>query len=320
LQSRPAVGVVSACLTMAVFGATNAAADHDANAIHACTNSQGNVRIVSSASECRDSETAIEWSQAGAPGPQGPAGEPGPKGDKGDTGDQGPAGIPCAIPGCVTTQDLANGSVTSAKIAFGAVTTDKLAFSAVTSDKLAPSSVATGHLGFGAVTTDKLANFAVTTDKLSNGAVTTDKLANSAVTTEKLATDSVTAAKLANAAVTTDKLASGAVTEQRVAPTLLTSLVTEAELASRRNVATVFEFPESVPAGSRAALIVPVTGIQPEDLAVVSPPATLPQNLLFVGSDVLQPGEVTVYLYNPTAEAISTGFQTWKVRYLDLTP
>ncbi len=95
LRSRAAVGVVSACLTMAVFGATNAAADHDANAIHACVNSQGNVRIVSAASECRNNETAITWSETGAVGPQGPQGEPGPKGDKGDPGEQGPAGIPC---------------------------------------------------------------------------------------------------------------------------------------------------------------------------------------------------------------------------------
>ncbi len=67
--------------------------------IHACySNSQGSVRIVESASDCKNNETAITWNQtgpAGSPGPagpQGPSGPAGPQGPQGTAGAQGPSG------------------------------------------------------------------------------------------------------------------------------------------------------------------------------------------------------------------------------------
>ncbi len=44
--------------------------------IHACySNSKGEVRLVESASDCKNNETAIAWNQTGPQGPQGPQGQ-----------------------------------------------------------------------------------------------------------------------------------------------------------------------------------------------------------------------------------------------------
>ncbi len=63
------VGVVFA---VAAFGVSNALANHDGGTIHACaSNSNGSLRLVNSASECRSNETAVEWLKEGAvPVPQ----------------------------------------------------------------------------------------------------------------------------------------------------------------------------------------------------------------------------------------------------------
>ncbi len=71
--------------------------------IHACySNSKGEVRLVESASDCKNNETAIAWNQTGPQGPQGPQGQVGP---------QGPAGQPRAVgavyPGNPNPNDLA---------------------------------------------------------------------------------------------------------------------------------------------------------------------------------------------------------------------
>lgn len=54
------------------------------NSIYACyQKNTGDLRKVSGPGQCRNSEMAISWNTAGAPGPQGP------KGDKGDKGEPG---------------------------------------------------------------------------------------------------------------------------------------------------------------------------------------------------------------------------------------
>jgi hypothetical protein len=54
---------------------------------------------------------------------------------------------------------------------------------------------------------------------------------------------------------------------------------------------------------------------------VVSPPANLNDDLLFVGYDVDPAGgALTVYLYNPTVAGIDDGAATWDVQYIDFTP
>lgn len=93
LRSRPAVAVATVPVALAMLGA-NALANHDADTVHACTTSQGQLRIVNAASECRAPETAMEWNKQGPQGiqgPQGPQGDTGPQGAQGDPGDSGPA-------------------------------------------------------------------------------------------------------------------------------------------------------------------------------------------------------------------------------------
>jgi len=66
----------------------------------ACYNAtNGNMRLVSAASDCRTGERFVTWSMAGgppgadgAPGPAGPPGPPGPQGPQGIQGPPGPAG------------------------------------------------------------------------------------------------------------------------------------------------------------------------------------------------------------------------------------
>lgn len=59
--------------------------------IHGCyLKSGGNLRVIdSSVTNCKKTETALDWSVAG---PQGPQGEPGQQGATGPQGDPGPAG------------------------------------------------------------------------------------------------------------------------------------------------------------------------------------------------------------------------------------
>src|SRR6185437_2731107 len=62
----------------------------------ACVNdTNGNMRLVGSASDCRQHESAVSWNaegQAGATGPTGPTGPQGPQGPTGPRGATGPQG------------------------------------------------------------------------------------------------------------------------------------------------------------------------------------------------------------------------------------
>ncbi len=90
--SRGGVAVTAAILV----GATAAAAATTLQSIvgsdgviHGCFKSEnGQLRLVSADDECRPSEDAIAWNQAG------PQGVPGPKGDTGENGDPGAQGPP----------------------------------------------------------------------------------------------------------------------------------------------------------------------------------------------------------------------------------
>ena len=81
--SRPVLfGAVAA---LAAAGGIAAAAIPDSSgAIHGCyQKNNGNLRVVGSASDCRNSETAIQWNQKGQPGQPGSDGPPGPPGPAG---------------------------------------------------------------------------------------------------------------------------------------------------------------------------------------------------------------------------------------------
>jgi hypothetical protein len=86
-------------------------------------------------------------------------------------------------------------------------------------------------------------------------------------------------------------------------------------------VQTTVDFvdPPSIAANTRAAVTMTgglLTGVKPNDLVTVSPPAALEPGLVFTGSDVLLPGVVTLYLYNVSGAPIDGSSQTWTVRRL----
>jgi hypothetical protein len=62
--------------------------------IEACMKSNGEIRIVDAAGNCKSNETALSWNVIGPVGPQGPQGDPGPQGPEGPTGPTGPQGPP----------------------------------------------------------------------------------------------------------------------------------------------------------------------------------------------------------------------------------
>jgi uncharacterized repeat protein (TIGR02543 family) len=65
----------------------------DANLVHACVKSNGQVTILLDPdATCQANETALDWGIIGPPGPQGEPGPQGPAGPEGPTGSQGEAG------------------------------------------------------------------------------------------------------------------------------------------------------------------------------------------------------------------------------------
>jgi Collagen triple helix repeat (20 copies) len=86
----PAVMFVAGSLvTLTAVGGV-ALAQNDA--IEACVRSNGEIRIVEAAGDCKNSETPLTWSITGPVGPQGPQGDPGPQGPEGPAGPAGPQG------------------------------------------------------------------------------------------------------------------------------------------------------------------------------------------------------------------------------------
>jgi hypothetical protein len=128
---------------LAVATSLTAAAAGEQDPVQACVSgTNGLVRVVGSAADCRDPERPLTWNVRGEQGPPGPAGpqgpagpegpagpqglsgEPGPQGPQGPTGEPGAgvsslgdlAGIPCATAagsaGTVELQTAADGVVT----------------------------------------------------------------------------------------------------------------------------------------------------------------------------------------------------------------
>jgi hypothetical protein len=68
-RPSPATIIALAALGVSLGGVAYATIPDSSGTIHACyQKSQGNLRVVESASDCRASEAAIDWSQRGQPG------------------------------------------------------------------------------------------------------------------------------------------------------------------------------------------------------------------------------------------------------------
>jgi hypothetical protein len=93
---------LAAGLAAAALAQSAPLADSAPEAIQACRNTtNGLLRVVDDASQCREHEQALSWNSEGSPGPAGPPGPagapgafglPGPAGPAGPTGPAGPAG------------------------------------------------------------------------------------------------------------------------------------------------------------------------------------------------------------------------------------
>lgn len=77
--------------------------------------------------------------------------------------------------------------------------------------------------------------------------------------------------------------------------------------------------PGSIAATTRLGVTFALAGARSGDAVIMSPPATLNDDLIFEGSRVTADDTVTVYLYNPTAAAIDDVSGTWNFLWIDLT-
>lgn len=80
---------------------------------------------------------------------------------------------------------------------------------------------------------------------------------------------------------------------------------------SKISSGTVSLNPGSISATTRGTVTFTLTGADTTDIIVMTPPAALDDDLLFVGAAVTSANTVTVYLYNPTAGAIDDSARTW---------
>jgi hypothetical protein len=90
---RRAVLLAVAVAAIVSAGVAYSSAESGSSTLTACVNdTNGNMRLVGSASDCRQHETAVSWNAEGTAGPTGPTGATGPTGPQGATGPQGPTG------------------------------------------------------------------------------------------------------------------------------------------------------------------------------------------------------------------------------------
>ncbi len=87
LKRRWWVGPLVAAI--AAVAIAQAAIPDASGVIHACYKSNGNLRVVDSAANCKKKETALVWNQTGLQGIPGPQGQPGPAGPAGPAGVSG---------------------------------------------------------------------------------------------------------------------------------------------------------------------------------------------------------------------------------------
>src|SRR5215203_3342692 len=96
--SKKLVGLVVVIVAVVAGSAAFAAIPDAGGVIHGCyVKSGGSIRVIdATVTNCKSTETSLDWNQhgqPGVPGPQGPTGAAGPKGDTGATGATGPQGL-----------------------------------------------------------------------------------------------------------------------------------------------------------------------------------------------------------------------------------
>ena len=86
--------LVGAVVAASMAGTAYATIPGGDGAIHSCyTKSGGTLRVIdASVTKCKSTETSLNWSQQGVPGPQGDPGQPGQTGPQGEQGEPGAPG------------------------------------------------------------------------------------------------------------------------------------------------------------------------------------------------------------------------------------
>jgi hypothetical protein len=96
MRAKRLIVIAGTAALLVAGGSAYAAIPDGGGVFHACyKTTDGQLRLVNSASQCLPAETATQWSETGPAGPQGQEGPQGPagqQGDKGEAGPQGPAG------------------------------------------------------------------------------------------------------------------------------------------------------------------------------------------------------------------------------------
>jgi hypothetical protein len=248
----------------------------------------------------------------------------------------------------VESRDISDGTVNSGDIATNTITLDDLAAHAVDSAVIRDAEVRAPDLAgddedsdpaapgmqpiAGAVTSEKVRDESVQSRDIRDGAVSSADIATNTITVDDLAARAVDSAVIRDGEVRVSDLAgddgdshpnmpgvqsiTGAVTSEKIA---------DGQVASRdlapgvldRYTSRVSVDPATIEPGSRAAVTIPSPHVRPGDLVTVSPPAGLAEDLIFAGSrEALGQGEVIVYLYNASGDAIDDTAQTWTIQGL----
>lgn len=309
---------VLAAAALAIGAGPAGAHGGDTALVHSCIDNGGNVKIVAADATCKKNEVALDWARdaSGGGGTTYTAGSGlslSPANEFSVTGApwSGLTGVPAGFADGVDDEGpaLTWGNLTGIPSDLldgdddGSAAVGAFAASLATDDG-APNGVGdpvsfsrikdlTSTLGDGRITGEFVRDGSIESHDIRDGTITAGNLAGS------------DAGPIVVGAVTSEKIADGTIQARDLASGVLD-----------RRVTTTTVGPQQILAGDRAAVQVPLPGVDPSDIVVVSPPASLDSGLVFAGSDVLQPDTVTLYLHNITASPISLGNETWTIRQL----
>ncbi len=210
-----------------------------------------------------------------------------------------------------------NGRITGTFIADGSLSASDLGGNSVESAEIKDGTITAADLAG-----DDVDDPGVPGDDRAPGAVTSAKIADGSIETRDVASAAVTIANLGSDVIDRFEALEDKFTDladpTRTSPAVAASHIdAPAQLAVKVN-------PPSIPQQTRTAatnvVTVPIP-LRTTDIVTVSPPAGLDQRLLFVGSDVLVDGTLTVYLFNTsTTTAVDDVEREWTVRYLNVVP
>ena len=319
LGRKATASLVLAAAALTVGAGSAWAHGGDTALVHSCIDNGGNVKIIAADESCKKNEVALDWTRdgggdggttytAGSGLSLSPANEFSvtgapwsgltgvPAGFADGVDDEGPAltwGNLTGIPSDLLDGDD-DGSAAVSAFATRLATDDGVPNEAGDPVSFSKIKDLTSASGDGRITGSFVRDGSIESQDIGDGTITARDLAGSD------AADAVVAG-----AVTSEKILDGTIQARDLASGVLDRIVTTTSVG-----------PEAIPAGQRVAVEVPLSGVDPLDIVVVSPPAGLDAGLVFAGSDVLSPGTVTIYLHNITPAGIDLGPEVWTIRQL----